>query len=68
MIKDTNKLLSDIVIYTKYAKFIPKLQRRENWNEIIERYITMMLFKYGTSGDKKYIKEEERESILKIIL
>ncbi len=63
MIENTNKLLSDIVIYTKYAKFIPSLQRRENWSEIIERYITMMLFKYGTSGDKKYIKNEERESI-----
>ena len=52
------KLLSDTVVYNKYAKYIPQLQRRETWDEIIERYITMMFNKYSTDGDKKYVKEE----------
>lgn len=42
----TQDLLSDIVVYNKYAKYIPKLKRRETWDEIIERYITMMVKKY----------------------
>jgi len=61
--KEKYKLLSDVVVYTKYAKYIPELKRRETWEEIIERYITMMAVKYGTDGDRKYFLEEERETI-----
>lgn len=32
------EILSDIVIYVKYARHIPKLQRRELWPEICGRY------------------------------
>lgn len=40
------KLLSDVVVYNKYAKYVPELQRRETWEEIITRYLTMMAKKY----------------------
>lgn len=40
------KLLSDIVVYNKYAKYIPKLKRRETWEDIITRYLTMLTKKY----------------------
>ena len=43
---NSQKLLSDIVIYTKYAKYLPELKRRETWNEIVDRYINMMIKKY----------------------
>jgi len=44
--KDTKDLLSDIVVYNKYAKHIPELKRRETWSEIVDRYIAMMMKKY----------------------
>jgi ribonucleoside-diphosphate reductase alpha chain len=35
---DVFKALSECVVYDKYAKFIPHLNRRETWPEIIDRY------------------------------
>ena len=43
---NTQELLSQIVVYNKYAKYIPELKRRETWNEIVQRYILMMTKKY----------------------
>lgn len=48
---ESQKLLSEIVIYDKYAKYIPDLKRRETWSEVIDRYSTMMIEKYGNEGD-----------------
>ena len=53
------ELLSNTVVYSKYAKYIPELKRRETWQEIIERYITMLYNKYATEGDKNYVKENK---------
>lgn len=39
-------ILSDVTIFGKYSKYIPKLQRRESWTEICNRYEDMMLEKY----------------------
>jgi ribonucleoside-triphosphate reductase len=33
----TQEILSDIVVYNKYAKYIPKKQRRETWEELVTR-------------------------------
>ncbi len=51
------ELLSDVVVYNKYAKYIPELKRRETWEDIITRYITMMLKKYGGETIQQYIDE-----------
>lgn len=40
------KILSDITVYTKYAKYIPELQRRETWEELVERNMQMHIKKY----------------------
>jgi len=40
------ELLSNIVVYNKYAKYIPRLKRRETWDDIITRYLGMMVKKY----------------------
>jgi ribonucleoside-diphosphate reductase alpha chain len=40
--------LSDITVYSKYAKFIPEKKRRETWDEIVDRYQDMMIKKYPT--------------------
>ena len=38
--------LSKLTVFSKYAKYIPELKRRETWEEIVERYQQMMIKKY----------------------
>jgi ribonucleoside-triphosphate reductase len=38
--------LSDLTVYSKYAKYVPELKRRETWDEIVTRYQEMMIKKY----------------------
>jgi ribonucleoside-triphosphate reductase len=33
----TQEILSDIVVYNKYAKYLPNKQRRETWRELVTR-------------------------------
>ena len=33
----TQNIISDVTVWMKYAKYIPELQRRETWNEIVDR-------------------------------
>lgn len=42
----SQELLSDIVVYNKYAKYKTDIKRRETWIEIADRYISMMINKY----------------------
>jgi ribonucleoside-triphosphate reductase len=47
MIMDiSTKILSDITVYMKYAKYIPELQRRESWEELVTRNMDMHIKKY----------------------
>ena len=34
----SNQILSDIIVFNKYAKFIPEKGRRETFDEICNRY------------------------------
>jgi len=42
----TNKILSDITVFSKYAKYIPTLSRRETWEELVTRNKDMHKRKY----------------------
>jgi ribonucleoside-triphosphate reductase len=42
----SRQILSDIVVYNKYAKYLPDLQRRETWQEICDRNMQMHIRKY----------------------
>ena len=42
----SNKILSDITVYMKYAKYIPELNRRETWKELVTRNKNMHIKKY----------------------
>ena len=42
----SNKILSDITVYMKYAKYIPGLNRRETWEELVTRNMQMHIKKY----------------------
>lgn len=50
----TTEVLSDIVVYNKYAKYLPQLKRRETWTEIVMRYVDMMAKKYPNIQDEIY--------------
>jgi ribonucleoside-diphosphate reductase alpha chain len=58
------QILSDITVFSKYAKFIPSKQRRETWDEIVDRYEQMMIDKYPKLKDaikisSVYIREKK---------
>jgi len=42
----SNKILSDITVYMKYAKFLPTENRRETWEELVTRNKEMHQKKY----------------------
>jgi ribonucleoside-triphosphate reductase len=47
-----NKILSDVTTFLKYAKYIPNYQRRENWNELIDRNEAMHIAKFPHLKDE----------------
>ena len=67
---NNNKILSDITVHMKYAKYIPELNRRETWEELVTRNKEMHQKKYPelyllgfnhkdpTSDAKKYLKDD----------
>lgn len=48
----SNRLLSDITVYMKYARYVPELQRRESWQELVSRNKNMHLKKYPHLSDE----------------
>jgi len=46
------KLLSEITTFNKYCKYLPELQRRETWEELIERNMQMHIKKFPELEDK----------------
>jgi ribonucleoside-diphosphate reductase alpha chain len=46
MMDVSQKILSDLTVYMKYAKYIPELNRRETWEELVTRNMNMHIKKY----------------------
>ena len=46
MMTISNEILSEITVFLKYAKYVPELQRRETWEELVTRNKAMHLKKY----------------------
>lgn len=46
------EILSDLIVYMKYARYLPELKRRESWPEICKRYEDMMIEKYPLLKDE----------------
>ena len=42
----STKILSDITVHMKYAKYMPELKRRETWHELVTRNKDMHIKKY----------------------
>jgi ribonucleoside-triphosphate reductase len=51
----SQKILSDITVYMKYAKYSPEVHRRETWEELVTRNMDMHIKKYP------HIENEIRE-------
>ena len=47
----SNEILSDITVYMKYAKYMPELNRRETWTELVTRNKNMHIKKYPELKD-----------------
>ncbi len=62
----SNKILSDITVYMKYAKFVPELNRRETWEELVTRNMNMHIKKYPKL--KNEIKEAYKSVYSKDVL
>jgi len=41
-----NKILSDITVHMKYARYNPELKRRETWKELVDRNMAMHIKSY----------------------
>ena len=48
----SNKILSDITVHMKYAKFLPEMNRRETWEELVTRNKEMHQKKYPQIKDE----------------
>jgi len=48
----SNQILSDITVYMKYAKYLPNLNRRETWHELVTRNKDMHIKKYPDLKDQ----------------
>ena len=42
----STRILSDITVYMKYARYLPELKRRETWEELVARNMEMHMKKY----------------------
>ena len=42
----SQEILSDITVYMKYAKYLPEENRRETWEELVNRNKKMHVKKY----------------------
>ena len=56
----SNRILSDITVYMKYAKYLPELNRRESWEELVTRNKEMHIKRYPHLAD-------EIESVYKFV-
>jgi len=56
------QILSDITVFTKYAKYIPEIKRRETWEELVQRNMAMHINKYPKL--KKEIQEVYKNFVL----
>ena len=50
--KISTKILSEITVYMKYAKYLPELNRRETWEELVTRNKEMHIKKYPKLKDQ----------------
>lgn len=58
----SQRILSEITIFNKYARYIPEASRRETWQELCERNMVMHIRKYPAI--KEEIKKTYKEFVI----
>lgn len=58
----SNKILSDLTIYSKYARYLKAKKRRETWEEICSRNMSMHIKKFPELANK--IREVYEQSVI----
>ena len=58
----SQQILSQVTVFNKYAKYVPELQRRETWEELVERNIAMHVKKFPDLRSK--IQKVYKEYVL----
>lgn len=48
----SQKILSDVVVHMKYARYLPDKQRRETWDELVDRNMAMHITKFPQLKDE----------------
>ena len=48
----STQILSDITVYMKYARYLPEVQRRETWTELVSRNEKMHIKQYPKMKDE----------------
>lgn len=61
------KILSDITVFNKYAKYLPDIQRRETWDELCDRNKEMHKKKYPDLADEIEAVYEEFVKTKKVL-
>jgi ribonucleoside-diphosphate reductase alpha chain len=62
-----NEILSDLVVFMKYAKYLPELGRRETWEELVSRNMLMHVKKFPELS-KEIMEVYERSVYTKKVL
>lgn len=57
-----SEILSNIVVFSKYARYIPEIKRRETWDEIVTRNMAMHIRKFPQLKDE--IRDVYSRSVL----
>ena len=60
----SNKILSDITVFMKYAKYLDDKQRRETWKELVDRNKSMHKKRYSLLNEEidevyKYVEDKK---------
>ena len=60
----STKILSDITVHMKYARYMPELNRRENWDELVDRNKDMHVKRYPDLSEEianayKYVYDKK---------
>lgn len=53
-----SEILSDIVVFSKYARYIPEIKRRETWDEIVSLVTSINLIDVTEDEDNTDLKGE----------
>ena len=62
----SREILSNLVVYSKYSKYIPELKRRETWEELVLRNMNMHIAKFPK--EEEHIREAYQYVLDKKIL